>query len=163
MEILGWIKAASLYADVCFPPLQFLGLWTSVISMGSAWSDFCNGKGVLEMSMVRASLDKNPPADAGDMDSILDQGRSHMPRATRAMHHNYWACALETRNHTPEPTCHNFWSTCAPELAFRNQGSHCNKRPTRNCRVDQSSSSQLKKSLCSSKDSAQKLTDRLVV
>ena len=27
-------------------------------------------------------------------------------RATKPMHHNYWACALE-------PVCHNYWSLCA--------------------------------------------------
>ena len=41
------------------------------------------------------TVDKNLPANAGDMGSIPGPGRFHMPRATKLMHHNYWACALE--------------------------------------------------------------------
>ena len=44
---------------------------------------------------------KNPPANAGDTGSSL--GRSHMPQATKPVHHNYWACSLE-------PASHNYWS-----------------------------------------------------
>ena len=41
------------------------------------------------MSIVRASLDKNPPANAGDTGSVLDRERFHMPRAARATYHSY--------------------------------------------------------------------------
>ena len=32
---------------------------------------------------------KNPPANAGDTGSIPGLGRSHMPRKTKPVHHNY--------------------------------------------------------------------------
>ena len=32
---------------------------------------------------------KNPPANAGDTGSSPGPGRSHMPRATKPVHHNY--------------------------------------------------------------------------
>ena len=37
------------------------------------------------------SVDKNPPANAGDISLIPGPGRSHMPWATKPMHHNSWA------------------------------------------------------------------------
>ena len=37
----------------------------------------------------------NPPASAGDMGLIHDLGRSYMLRATKPVHHIYWAYALE--------------------------------------------------------------------
>ena len=36
---------------------------------------------------------KNPPANAGDAGSSPGPGRSHIPRATKPVRHNYWACA----------------------------------------------------------------------
>ena len=50
---------------------------------------------------VRVSLGgsvvNNPLDYAGDTGSIPGPGRSHMP--TKPVCHNYWACALEPRNH----------------------------------------------------------------
>ena len=40
---------------------------------------------------------ENPPANAGDKGSIPDPGRSHMPRASNAVGHNYGAFAPEPR------------------------------------------------------------------
>ena len=41
------------------------------------------------------SVVKNLPPNAGDMGSIPDPGRSHMPKSNWAcVHHNYWARAL---------------------------------------------------------------------
>ena len=31
-------------------------------------------------------------------------------RATKLVHHNYWACTLDPGATTTEPTCHNYWS-----------------------------------------------------
>ena len=50
-------------------------------------------------------------------------------RATKSMHHNYWACALE-------PASHNYWSR-VPQLlkpaclepVLCNKRSHCNEKP----------------------------------
>ena len=36
---------------------------------------------------------KNPPANAGDVDSLLGPGRSHMARATKPVGRSCWACA----------------------------------------------------------------------
>ena len=54
--------------------------------------------------------------------------------ATKLVHHNYWACALE-------PASHNYWAH-VPQLlkpvhlepahlepVLRNKGSHCNEKP----------------------------------
>ena len=35
------------------------------------------------------SVVKNPPANAGDTDLIPGLGKSHMPRATKSVHHKY--------------------------------------------------------------------------
>ena len=51
-------------------------------------------------------------------------------RATKLVHHNYWACTLE-------PTSHNYWA-CMPQLLkparlepmLCNKRSHCNAKPT---------------------------------
>ena len=41
---------------------------------------------------------ENPPANAGDMDSILGLGRFYIPGATKPVCHNYRACVLEPGN-----------------------------------------------------------------
>ena len=46
-------------------------------------------------SFPGGSVVKNPPANAGDMGSILDQGRSPRGGATEPMHHCYGTRALE--------------------------------------------------------------------
>ena len=69
----------------------------------------------------RGSVIKNPPASAGDTDSIPDPGRPHMPGATKPMRHNYWVSALEPRSP-------NYWRLRAsgPELHKR---SHRSEKP----------------------------------
>ena len=49
--------------------------------------------------------------------------------ATKPVHHNYWACALE-------PTSHNYWARVLQllkpahlEPTLRNKRSHCNEKP----------------------------------
>ena len=49
------------------------------------------------------SVVKNPPASAGDTGFIPGIGRSHGYGATKPMHHNSRACALE-------PESHNYWA-----------------------------------------------------
>ena len=46
---------------------------------------------------------KNLPANAGDMRLIPGPEDPTCCRATKPVHHNYWACALE-------PTSHNYWA-----------------------------------------------------
>ena len=48
---------------------------------------------------------KESAANAGNMGSIPDPGRSHMPRATEPMCRNYRVCALEPGASSTEPTC----------------------------------------------------------
>ena len=70
---------------------------------------------------------KNPPANAGDMGSSLIQEDPTCCGATKPVHHNYWACALE-------PASHNYWA-CMPQLLkpahlepmLRNKRSHHNE------------------------------------
>ena len=42
------------------------------------------------------SVVKNLPASAGDTGSIPEPEKSHRPGTTKPVHHNSWACALET-------------------------------------------------------------------
>ena len=49
------------------------------------------------------AVGKNPPANAGDMGWSLAQEDPTCRRATKPMHHNYWACTLE-------PVSHNYWA-----------------------------------------------------
>ena len=51
------------------------------------------------------SVVKNPPANVGDMSLIPGPGRSICYGATKPMHHNYLACALEPGTTTTKPTC----------------------------------------------------------
>ena len=44
-------------------------------------------------------VDKNPPVNAGDTDSIPGQGRSACCGTTKPLHHNYSTHILETSNH----------------------------------------------------------------
>ena len=65
------------------------------------------------------TMDKNPPANAGDAGVSPSLGRFHMPRATKPRHHNYWACVsqlhsplalmltLTTEPASLEPVLHN--------------------------------------------------------
>ena len=72
---------------------------------------------------------KNPPANAGDMGSIPDGGRSHMPWSN-------WACApqlFEPVLYSPgaatsEPTCGNYWSYIPRARAL--QQNHYNEKFT---------------------------------
>ena len=48
------------------------------------------------------SVVKNPPAIVGDMSLIPDPGRSIRCGATKPMHHNYLASALEPGTATTE-------------------------------------------------------------
>ena len=43
-------------------------------------------------------------------------------RATKPVHHNYWACTLE-------PMSHNYWSPCTLEPVLCNNRSHRNEKP----------------------------------
>ena len=52
-----------------------------------------------------SSVVKNLPDNAGNMGSIPDPGRSHMPRATKPMCRNYRVCALEPGASSTEPMC----------------------------------------------------------
>ena len=64
---------------------------------------------------------KNPPANAGDTGSSPVWEDPACRGATKPVHHNYWACALE-------PASHNFWSprsttteACAPRACAPQQ------------------------------------------
>ena len=63
---------------------------------------------------------KNPPASAGDMGSSPGLGKSHTPRATKPMCHNYWA-------HVPQ-----LLKPAHLEPMLRNKRSHCNEK-SRHC------------------------------
>ena len=66
---------------------------------------------------------KNPPANAGDMGASPVREDPTCRGATKPMHHNYWACALE-------PKSHNYWAR-VPQLLkpVRLEPVLCNKPP----------------------------------
>ena len=93
------------------------------------------------------AVDRNPPANAGDMRLIPDLGRLHMPWSSQA----------------PVPKLERLCSRAyEPELlnpphlgpVLCNRGSHHNEKPV-HCDKEQPRSLQLEKSSCSSEDPVQ--------
>ena len=77
-------------------------LWN--LDLECKWSGFPGG-----------SVIKSLPANAGDRGSTPDPGRSHMTcGATKPMHHNYWACALQLTLHNKKRPLQ--WEAWAPQL-----------------------------------------------
>ena len=54
------------------------------------------------------SVVKNPPANAGDMDSIPGLGRFHMPGGPKPITQLLSLCPRAQGATTIEPTCHNY-------------------------------------------------------
>ena len=48
--------------------------------------------------------------------------------ATKPSSHIYWACALDPRTSTTEPSSHSSWSPCAPEPMLHKR-SHSHEKP----------------------------------
>ena len=81
----------------------------------------------LSMDFPGGTVNKNPPANAGDMGSILSLGRFHMPRDNQArVPHSSWACA-------PGPALCNQWSCAVRSLrtAVRAAPAHHDQRKPR--------------------------------
>ena len=55
------------------------------------------------MGFPGGSVVKNPPANAGDTGLITGPGSRH--ETTKAVCHNYWACAVEQGATASEPLC----------------------------------------------------------
>ena len=51
------------------------------------------------------TVDKNPPTNAGDIDSILGLEDSKRHRATKHMYHNYWAHVPQLLKPTLSKAC----------------------------------------------------------
>ena len=66
---------------------------------------------------------KNLPADAGDRVQSLIQSDPTCCGTTKLMHHDYRACALESRNR-------NCWSPSAPQPDLCNRRNRSNEKPT---------------------------------
>ena len=64
------------------------------------------------MGLPGGTVVENLPANAGDTGSSPGLGRSTCCGATKPVHHNYWACALE-------PASHNYWSPRATTTEAR--------------------------------------------
>ena len=79
---------------------------------------------------------KNPPPMQGTQVRSLVREDPTCCRATKPVHHNYLACALE-------PTSHNYWAH-APQLlkpaclepVLHNKRGHCNEKPA-HCNKEQ--------------------------
>ena len=67
------------------------------------------------------SVVKNPPVNAGDMDSIPDPGGSHMPGASKVKRHNHQACALEPGSHNKRSQCNEKSRHCNEKVAPTHQ------------------------------------------
>ena len=84
------------------------------------------------MDFPAGTVDKNSPADAGDMRLISDWGRSHVPQSNR--HCNYWSLrALEPmlcskrRHHNVKPTHSN--QRADPAFCKQRKPARSNKDP----------------------------------
>ena len=77
----------------------------------------CPGEHALQkekppLDFAGSTVDRKPPANAGDTDLIHGPGRFHKPQATKAIYHDYCSlCALEAvlchkRNHHNEKSVH---------------------------------------------------------
>ena len=64
----------------------------------------------------------NLPANAMGMGSIPGPGESTYQGATKPMHHNYWAPALQ-------PECWNYWGHHSLEPVLHNKRSCHNENP----------------------------------
>ena len=69
------------------------------------------------------------PANAGDTGSIPGLGRSHTPRATEPLHHNYWTCALEPGSLSYWALALQNWNPHTLEPMLHNERSHRNEKP----------------------------------
>ena len=87
-------------------------------STGVKWSTGIRNGG---QGFPGGSMVKNPPASVGTWVQSLVWEDPTCCRATKPMHHSYWACAREPRNH-------NYWSPNALEPVLRNKGSHCSEK-----------------------------------
>ena len=74
------------------------------------------------------SVVKKPPANAGDTGWISDPERSHMPRVTKSMCHNYSACVWSLRTAAATPVSHNYCSLSTLEPVLCNKRSPCNEK-----------------------------------
>ena len=120
-----WISA---HTEPWHYKLNFVQIWICPNPSGLVFlSQEEIGHKKKHQGFLRGSVIKNPPANAGDTDSIPDPGRFHMPGATKPMHPNYWVSALE-------PGSPNCWRLRAsgPELHKR---SHHTEKPCTAARV----------------------------
>ena len=84
-------------------------LWLNLFWPGGLLSNFIQFKTINSLRKGHfpgGAVVKNPPANAGTRVRALAREDPTCRGATKPMHHNYWACALE-------PVSHNYWA-CAP-------------------------------------------------
>ena len=93
------------------------------------------------------SVIKNLPANAGDMGSVLGQGRRQCHGATKSMQH------LPSPHSTELKSC-NYRSPCALEPVLHNKRSPRNEKP-RHCNQRVTPAHLQKKPTCSNEDSVQ--------
>ena len=95
------------------------------------WSEKIMHFAVKFQGFSGGSVAKKPPANGGDMGSIPDLGRSHMPQSNHTCSCNHWACALERsygspcslgstpcnkRRHRTRPRRHEEEQPCSQQL-----------------------------------------------
>ena len=81
------------------------------------------------LDFPNGTVDKNSlPMQGTWVWSVIQEGRFHVPWATKPMCHNYWACALGpgSRNYR---ICATATEACAPYSLCSTTGSHCNAKP----------------------------------
>ena len=131
---------------------------TSQTLLGT-WKAYCTDCWVSPVKMglesfPGGSVVKNPTANSGDRGSIPGPGRSHMPRATQPVCHNYWACALD-------PMSRNCWDPSTLELCSATrkalQGEGCTTQWGRSPHLPQ-----LERSLHSSEDPTQPKRNKII-
>ena len=114
-------QVALIWEECASSPPQLSASFFCILSNLNHLGCFCFvWAQLLEQQQLKKK--KNPPANAGHMGLIPGPGRSHIHRAIKPAHHNYWACALE-------PGSHNYWSPWALKSVLCNKRSRCYEKP----------------------------------
>ena len=83
------------------------------------------------LSFPGGSVVKNQLISAGDMGSIPGLESSTYNGATKPVHHNYWACALDPRSYNYWAQVPQWLKSTTLEPMLHNKRSHHNEKPTR--------------------------------
>ena len=103
-----WMQNGAATLVVPHKTKHTLTIWFSNCALGIYPNDLKTAQKPVHGGFPGGAVVKNPPAKAGDRVQALVREDPTCRGATKPVHHNYWACALE-------PTSHNYWAR-VPQL-----------------------------------------------